>query len=202
MFYYTENNVINCLSTVSIWDILTAIGTCGATILAIIPTVKENWRLLWLKISEARVTPYICTCNGDKDTEPRLLSITITNNKNFDIGIQLAYVHIYLKKPFYKHSRRLSICFGTRDRHPSNDVKSLETNTYFLKYNNTCWMECTDFLCAQGIPSDNRIRKVKIQLQTTVGKFYYKIPHKKWFEILDSLRNFQFEKPNCEIHDC
>ena len=36
-----------------VWEAFTAIGTVGATVLALVPVVKENWRKLWIKIHDA-----------------------------------------------------------------------------------------------------------------------------------------------------
>lgn len=181
-----------------VWDALTAIGTIGATGLALVPVIKENWRKLWIKITYASISPISYNFDGSKDDTVRTLCLQITNKQQFDIGLQMAYVKIYKKRRhfFCKNELPLRICFGTRERHPSSMIAKNETNRYFLMYNNDCIMESDQELRDVGIPHVNDIQKICIDLHTTVNIFHFKVPKKHLQNITAGLANFAF--PPCK----
>lgn len=184
-----------------VWEAFTAIGTVGATVLALVPVVKENWRKLWIKIHDANIMPITHNFDGSKSDEIRKLCLHITNRQNFDIGIQMAYVKIYKKD---KHTHPLFICFGTRERHPTSMIAKNETNTYFLKYNNDCLMESEQELRDKGIPDAANIKKITIELYTTVRVYYFKVRKKDFENITAGLSNFSFppyKVTPCTIND-
>ena len=172
-----------------LWEALTAVGTVGATILALLPIIRENRRKSWIKIYGAHITPTSYCFDGSKDDTTRNLCINITNKQNFDIGIQMAYVKIYRKS---KQERPLRICFGTRERHPTTMIARKETNTYFLQYNNNCLMESEQELHDKGIPDIKDISKICVELHTTVNVFHFRVPKKYFGNITAGLANFDF----------
>lgn len=189
--YNTWTFVINCFI---------AIGTVGATSIALSQVIKENWRFFWLKIYSASIGPITYNHNNKKCNEKRTLVLGIKNKKDFDIGLQLAHVFVYKNKvKLFSKRDKVKICFGNRARHPDLLAIKKESNEYFLSYDDKVIGLNAFELRDKGIPNNNDIYKITVELWTTVGRYYYTIPKKNWHDIIDSLSNYSFPLPDSYV---
>jgi len=188
------------MTTTEFWTMLTAIGTIGATVLALLPIIKENWRKLWLKIYSAEIALVLSDPTNFTSASKLNLILGITNRTPVDIGLQLTYVWIYKKRPnIFSRRPEVHLCFGSRKRHPNHVATRFESNEYFLDYDNSCITTSLDELQKEGIPQIQEIMKIKIELKTTVGSYNFTVSKKYWNNITSNLLNYKFPTPGISI---
>ena len=137
-----EINYINSCN--NIWDFLSALGTVGACLIALIPFIKENFSRIWLKIYYARLTGCFSL---NSDSKPKvdqlLLCLKLKNRTCFDIGIKMARLIIYKKKKhIFDTQETMLLNFGTMARHPKQKISRLEANEFYLEYNKKVLPAC------------------------------------------------------------
>ncbi|MDR2685822.1 MAG: hypothetical protein LBB23_03575 [Rickettsiales bacterium] len=187
--------IMNIITNIVFWTALTAIGTIGVAILAVWPIIKENWRKLWLKIDSSEITPTLSDPNDFSSPWVLCLILGITNKTNIDIGLQMAYVHLYYTSD-KSNKEMYQIRFGTGERHPTLFAKKYESNLYFFKFDTSIGQQ----LNSETLPADTQVEKIEIELWTTVRRYNLTVSKKNWPKMLSNLLGYKFpDAPEIEL---